>query len=92
MIAAVTVTTSPTAVLAEPTGKPYQFVSISNTGSEVAYLKVVSGGDDVTTSNGIPLSAGASFVVDQDSQARLFKSGVTAVVATGTTTLGVQAF
>ena len=92
MIAAVAVSTSSTEVLAAPTGKPYQFVSISNNGTEVAFLKVVSGGADVTTTNGIPLAAGASFVVDQDAQARLFKSGVTAVVATGTTTLGVQAF
>ena len=92
MISAVSVGTSSIEVLAAPTGKPYQFVAISNNGSEVAYLKVVSGGADVTTTNGIPLAAGASFVVDQDAQARLFKSGVTAVVATGTTTLGVQAF
>ena len=92
MISAVTVTTSSTEVLAAPTGKPYQFVSISNNGSEVAFLKVVSGGSGVSTTNGIPLAAGASFVVDQDAQARLFKSGVAAIVATGTTTLGVQAF
>lgn len=92
MISSVTVTTSPTEVLAAPTGRPYQFVALSNNGAETAYLKVVAGGDDVSTSNGIPLAAGAAFVIDQDVQARLMKAGATAVVASGTTTLGVQAF
>ena len=92
MISAVTVTTSPTEVLAAPSGRPYQFVAISNNGAETVWLKVVAGGNNVSTSNGIQLAAGASFVVDQDNQARLFKAVVTAVVASGTTTLGVQAF
>ena len=92
MISAVTVTTSPTEVLAAPTDRPYQFVALSNNGGETVWLKVIAGGDAVSSSNGIQLAAGASFVVDQDNQARMFKSGVTAVVASGTTTLGVQAF
>ena len=92
MIAAVTVTTSPTEVLAAPTGRPYQFVALSNNGAATVWLKVVAGGDPVSATNGIQLAAGASFVVDQDNQARMFKSGVTAIVANGTTTLGVQAF
>ena len=92
MIAAVTVTTSPTEVLAAPTGRPYQFVALSNNGAETVWLKVVAGGDPVSPSNGIQLAAGASFVVDQDNQARMFKSGVTAVTGANSTTIGVQAF
>ena len=69
MINNTTVTTSATEVLEAPT-KPFSFVAISNNGSATAYLKVVAGGDAVTTSNGIPLAAGAAFVVDQDQQAR----------------------
>jgi len=92
MIAAVTVTTSPTEVLAAPAARPYQFVALSNNGAETVWLKVVAGGDPVSATNGIQLAAGASFVVDQDNQARMFKSGVTAIVAANTTTLGVQAF
>ena len=92
MIDAVTVTTSPTAVLAAPTGRPYQFVALTNNGAETVWLKVVAGGDPVSTSNGVQLAAGASFVVDQDAQARMFKAGVSAITAANTTTLGVQAF
>lgn len=92
MISAVSVTASPVEVLAAPSDRPYQFVAISNNGAETAFLKVVPGGDAVSSTNGIPLAAGAAFVVDQDSQARLFKAGVTAVTASGSTTLGVQAF
>jgi len=92
MIAAVTVTTSPTEVLAAPTGRPYQFVALSNNGAETVWLKVVAGGDPVSTGNGIQLAAGASFVVDQDNQARMFKSGVTAVTGSNSTAIGVQAF
>lgn len=90
MINNTTVTTSATEVLEAPT-KPFSFVAISNNGSATAYLKVVAGGDAVTTSNGIPLAPGAAFVVDQDQQARLFSAGVTAIVETGTTVIGVQA-
>lgn len=92
MIAAVSVTDTPVEVLAAPTDRPYQFVAISNNGAATAYLKVVVGGDAVSATNGIPLAAGAAFVVDQDVQARMFKAGVTAVTASGATTLGVQAF
>lgn len=92
MISSVSVSTTPVEVLPDPADRPYQFVAICNNGSEVAFLKVVPGGDAVSSSNGIPLAGGASFVVDQDAQTRLFKSGVTAVTASGTTTLGVQAF
>lgn len=92
MIAAVTVTTSSTEVLAAPSSRPYRFVALCNNGTETAFLKIVSGDDAVSTSNGIQLAAGASMVVDQDKQAHLFEFGVTAVVATGTTTIGVQVF
>lgn len=92
MIASVSVGTSATEVLAAPSTRPYQFVALSNNGSEVVYLKVVGGGDEVSTANGIQLAPGASFVVDQDTQARMFKSGVRGIVASNSTTLGVQAF
>jgi hypothetical protein len=92
MIASVSVGTTAVEVLAAPAGKPYQFVAISNNGSQAVYLKVVAGGDEVTSSNGIPLAPGAAFVVDQDAQTRLMKAGVRAIAASGTVTVGVQAF
>lgn len=92
MIATVSVTTEPTEVLAAPTTRPYQFVALSNNGNETAFLKIVAGGDPVSATSGIPLAPGAAFVIDQDAQARLLKAGASAVVASGSTTIGVQAF
>ena len=91
MIASVTVTTSPTQVLAAPSSKPYGFVSITNNGSTTAWLKVATGSETLDTSNGIQLAAGASFCVDQDRQAHLFRAGVQGITSSGSTVLGVQA-
>ena len=49
MIAAVTVTTSPTEVLAAPSGRPYQSVAMSNNGAATVWLKVVAIGNPVTS-------------------------------------------
>tara|TARA_R100000278_G_scaffold26619_1_gene24422 strand:- start:5154 stop:5432 length:279 start_codon:yes stop_codon:yes gene_type:complete len=92
MISSVSVSTTATTVLAAPTGYPYKFVAISNVGSNTVYLKVVAGGDAVTSSNGIPLAAGAAFVVDQDAQRELLDAGASAITASGTSTVSVQAF
>ena len=46
----------------------------------------------MTSSNGIPLAAGAAFVVDQDAQRELFDGGASAITASGTITISVQAF
>jgi len=92
MISSVSVSTTATSVLSAPSGKPYKFVAISNVGDTACYIKVVPGGDAVTSSNGIPLAAGAAFVVDQDAQRELFDGGASAITASGTTTISVQAF
>ena len=92
MITSVSVGTAATSILAAPSGGAYKFVAISNVGSETAYLKVVPGATSVSVSNGIPLAAGAAFVVDQDAQREMFDAGASAIVETGTTTISVQAF
>lgn len=92
MISSVSVSTTATTVLAAPTGYPYKFAAISNVGSTTVYLKVVSGGDAVSATNGIPLAAGASFVIDQDAQRELLDAGATACTESGTSTVSVQAF
>ena len=55
--AAVTVATTATALHAADADP--QSVSVSNVGAAIVYL----GGSDVTTSNGVPLAAGASVPV-----------------------------
>jgi hypothetical protein len=92
MIASVNVGTTEVQVLAVPTGKPYSFIAIGNNGSQTAYLKMTPDSTAVTSSNGIPLSAGASLLCDQDREKELFHGRVTAVVSNGTTTLSVQAY
>lgn len=92
MITSVAVGTTAVQVLPPPPGSAYKFVAIGNVGSATAYLKLTSDGDALTTSNGIPLPAGGSLLCDQDSQKELFDSGASAVVASGSTTLSVQAF
>lgn len=93
MIASVSVGTTSTQVLAPPTGNSYKFVAVGNVGGNIAYLKFTGDSDAVTTSNGIPLPPGGSFVCDQDRERELFDSGLTAIAASGaTTTLSVQAF
>lgn len=92
MIAAVTVGTNATQILSRPEGSPYKFVAIGNNGSATAYLKVTPDTTAVTTSNGIPLPAGAVMMCDQDAQKELFNGTVTAIVGSGSTVLSVQAF
>jgi hypothetical protein len=92
MIQSFSVGTTAAEVLPAPSGSPYKFVAISNVGQETAYIKVVPGGDAVTSLNGIPLAPGAAFVLDQDSQKELFDGGASAITASGTTTISVQAF
>lgn len=92
MITSVSVGTTETEVLPVPAEKPYSFVAIGNNGLQTAYLKLVPDSAAVTVGNGIPLPPGASLLSDQDMQKELFRGVVTAVVASGTTTLSVQAF
>jgi hypothetical protein len=92
MIASVSVGTSSTSVLPPATGYAYKFVAIGNNGSTTAYLKLTPDATAVTASNGIPLAAGQVLICDQDAQKELFDAGVTAVVASGSTTLSVQAY
>jgi len=92
VITSVSVGTAATSILAAPSGAAYKFVAISNVGNETAYIKVVPGATAVDVTNGIPLAAGAAFVVDQDAQREMFDAGASAIVGTGTTTISVQAF
>jgi hypothetical protein len=92
MIASVSVGTSSTSVLPASSGYPYKFVAIGNNGSTTAYLKLTPDATAVTATNGIPLAAGQVLICDQDAQKELFDAGVTAVVASGSTTLSVQAY
>lgn len=92
MIASISVGTAVVQILPPPTGAPYKFVAIGNVGSATAYLKMTPDSDAVTPLNGIPLPAGGALLCDQDLQRELFKSGVTAIVGSGSTTLSVQAF
>lgn len=92
MIVSVSVGTTQAVVLPATTGKPYSFVAIGNVGQQTAYLKLTPDPDAVTMTNGIPLQPGSSILCDQDLQKELFDAGVTAVVASGSTTLSVQAY
>lgn len=92
MITSVTVGTSETEVLAAPTIRPYELICISNTGSQEVFIKVTGDADALTAANGIPLASKAAFVIDQDKQRRLIHHGVTAICASGSTTVSVQAF
>lgn len=93
MIASVSVGTTPTLIIPAPAQNSYKFVAIGNVGAGTAYLKFTGDADPVTTSNGIPLPAGASILCDQDRERELFDSGATAITASGaTTTISVQAF
>lgn len=84
------VSTSPAEILPKPATKPYKFVAISNNGANVAYLKIVGGGEVLTADNGIALAAGAAVVFDQDRYAELLHSGASAMSPAGTT-IAVQA-
>jgi len=92
MITSVSVSTTETEVLPHPVDKPYSFVAIGNNGAQTAYLKLTADATAVTAGNGIPLPPGSSLLSDQDMQKELFRGVVTAVVASGSTTLSVQAF
>lgn len=92
MIASVSVGTTAVQVLSAPSGSSYKFVAIGNNGSATAYLKMTPDATAVTALNGIPLAAGQVLICDQDAQKELFDAGVTAVVASGSTTLSVQAY
>jgi hypothetical protein len=93
MITSVSVGTAAVQVLSVPSGTPYKFVAVGNTGSDTAYLKLTPDSTPVTSLNGIPLPAGASLLCDQDAQKELFNAGVTAICASGeSTTLSVQAY
>lgn len=92
MISSSTVGTSAVQVLPPPSGKAYSFVAVGNVGPNTVYIKLVPGGDAVTTENGIPLPAGTSVVCDQDAQKELFDAGVYAIAASGaSSTVSVQA-
>ena len=94
MIGSVSVTSStPVVVLPSPAAGPYRFVAIGNVGAETAYLTFTGDDDALSTSNGIPLPAGASILCDQDEERDIFKIAVTAITAAGkTTTISVQAY
>lgn len=90
MISSHAVGATETTVLPRPSSRPYKFVAISNNGDNVAYLKIVGGGDPVSSSNGIALAAGSAVLFDQDRYAELLHSGATAVSPSGTI-IAVQA-
>lgn len=92
MIASVAVGTTETQVLSPPPGAAYKFVAIANVGEETVYLKLAPGSDALTSSNGVPLPSGASILCDQDSQRELFDAGASAIVASGSGTVAVQAY
>jgi hypothetical protein len=94
MIASVSVTNAnAVVVLPAPDTAPYRFVAIGNVGSSTAYLKFTADDTALSTSNGIPLPAGASLVCDQDSERDIFKIAVTAICGgSDSTTLAVQAY
>lgn len=92
MIASVSVGTTSVQVLPPPASSSYRFVAFGNVGAETAYLKLTPDQDAVTSLNGIPLPAGSSLICDQDAQKELFDAGAHAVVASGSTTISVQAF
>lgn len=92
MITSVAVGTAAVQVLPAPSGPAYKFVAIGNVGASTAYLKLTSDSTAVSASNGIPLPAGGALLCDQDAQKELFDGGVSAIVASGSTTLSVQAF
>lgn len=94
MIGTVSVTSSsPATVLPAPTSKPYRFIAIGNVGDKTAYLKFTSDSTALSTSNGIPLPAGASILCDQDVEKDIFRTAVTALTASGeTTTISYQAY
>jgi hypothetical protein len=88
----VSVGTTATSVLAAASGNNYQFIAIANNGSSTAYLKLVPTTSALTASNGVPLAAGASLLLDQD-LTPIFTSGISAICDTGaSTTLAVQAY
>jgi hypothetical protein len=79
-------------VLSRPVVGGYQFIAIGNVGESTAYLKFFPDGDDVTTTNGIPLAPGASILLDQD-DSPIMNNGIYAICASGASTvLGVQAY
>lgn len=88
----VSVGSTATAVLAAADGGNYQFIAIANNGAATAYLKLVPTSTALSTSNGVPLAAGASLLLDQD-LTPIFTSGISAICASGaSTTLAVQAY
>ena len=73
-------------------GEHYQFIAVANNGSKTAYLKMVPGDTVLTVTNGIPLPAGATLVLDQD-VTPILVSGVSAICASGeTTVIAAQAY
>lgn len=92
MMSTTSVGTTAVEVLPPPANGAYKFVAISNVGSEECFIKVVPDTTALTATNGIPLSSGASFVVDQDAQREMFDAGASAITASGTTSIAVQAF
>lgn len=85
MIASATVGTTETTIVPAPAAFPYRFVAIGNSGTATIYVKLTPDTTSVTTSNGIPLAPGASFVFDQPTvRLELFRNGIKAVATTST--------
>lgn len=92
MIAAVAVTDSPVQVLPPPATGTYQFVGLSNNGSQPVYVKFTPDSTAVTASNGIVVPPGAAVLVDQD-DSPILQNGIYAVCAAGkSSTVAVQAY
>lgn len=70
----------------------FKFIAIGNSGSGLAYLKLVPDTATLTVANGIPLPSGTSIVCNDDAKRDLFDAGAYAVASGGTTTISVQAF
>jgi hypothetical protein len=79
-------------VVIPPAGEHYQFIAVANNGTKTAYLKMVPGDVPLSATNGLPLPAGATMVLDQD-VTPILVTGVSAVCASGeTTTIAAQAY
>lgn len=89
--ASATVGTTVTTVV-PASGDNYNFIAVANNGSSTVYLKMVPSTTTLTVTNGIPLPAGSSILLDQD-VTPILVSGISALCDSGsTTTVSVQAY
>lgn len=88
----VTVGTAVTTVVPSAGDGNYQFIAVANSGPGSVYLKMVPSTVTLTVSNGLPILAGATLIVDQD-LTPILVGGVSGIAASGATaSVVVQAY